>query len=158
MSCTGQPPHEVVVDPATQQTLVTGLAWAPVHAAPDLAAAVARCQAASAGGEATTVLTLHVTSGPAAALAARFDAVASQTGHPKSGAADGQQRRGSAGSGSARGGVTTSKLSFVCVAAPSAEEATATTAGRRGLSNLRSRVMGDGAAPSSSGDGQACSC
>ena len=135
---------------------MTGLTWAPVHAASDLAAAVARCQATSAGGEATTVLTLHVTSGPAAALAARFDAVAAQTGHPGGSAADGQHRRGSAGA--ARSRVATSKMTFVCVAAPSAEEATATTAGRRGLSNLRSRVMGDGAAPSSAGDEPACPC
>ena len=154
MSCAGQPPHEVVVDPATQQTLVTGLSWAPVHAASDLAAAVARCHAASEGGEATTVLTLHVTSGPAAALAARFDAASAQVGHPGGSAADGQHRRGSATRWS---GVATSKLTFVCVAAASAEEATATTAGRRGLSNLRSRVMGDGAAPSS-GDEPTCSC
>jgi len=136
---------------------VTGLTWAPVHAATDLAAAVARCQAASAGDEATIVLTLHVTSGPAAALAARFDAVSAQACHPGGNAADGQHRRGSAGSAAARSGVTTSKLTFVCVAALSADEATATTAGRRGLSNLRSRVMGDGAA-ASSGDKQAASC
>ena len=137
----------MVVDPASQQMMVTDITWAPMHAASDLATAVARCQAASADGEATTVLTLHVTSGPAAALAARFDAVSTQMGLAGGIAADGQQRRGQAG-GAARSGVTTSKLTFVCVAAASAEEATATTAGRRGLSNLRSRVMGDRAAPS----------
>ena len=107
----GDPPHEVVVDPATQQTVVTGLTWAPVHAAADLAAAVAKCHAASTGDEATAVLTLHVSSGPPAALAARFEAAPGQAGPVSSAAVlggDGQPRRVAA-----RSGVSTSKLTFV---------------------------------------------
>ncbi len=142
----GEPPHEVVTDPATHQTMVTGLTWIPVVAISDLAAIAAACQTASGragGGEGTTVMTLHVTSGPPAALAERFGTAADQLGAARL-AANGQPRRVAApfaGGGAAIAAVSTSKLSFVDVAAASAEQATATTAGRRGLSNLRSLVL-----------------
>ena len=143
----GEQPHEVVTDPATHQTMVTGLTWVPLVAISDLAAVIAACQSASghaSGGEGTTMLTLHVTSGPPAALAERFGAAAEQPGAARL-AANGQPRRVAApfAAGGAAGAVSTSKLSFVDVAAATAEQATATTAGRRGLSNLRSRVLGD---------------
>ena len=142
----GEPPHEVVTDPATQQTMVTGLTWVPLVTVSDMDAVVAACQRASnshTSGEGTTVLTLHCTSGPPAALAERLEsATGGQTG-PARLLSSGQPRRVPAPSA---GAVSTCKLSFVDVAAASAEEATASTAGRRGLSNLRSRMLGDGTA------------
>ena len=130
--------------PVTHQTMVTGLTWVPLVTVSDLAAVVAACQSAG-GGTVTTVLTLHVSSGPPAALTQESEAAAEQSG-PARLATNGHPRRVPALSagGSAAGAVSTSKLSFVDVAAPSAEQATATTAGRRGLSNLRSQVLAAG--------------
>ena len=65
---------EVVMDPVTKQSSIPGLTRRPLHTASDFGQLLALTResgvAGTAAGEATTVLTLHVTRGTAIAVAA----------------------------------------------------------------------------------------